>query len=48
MTAKARIETLCAAAQPRSGKVRSTLQAALREQPLPKLDLPPLPDPYWR
>ena len=48
IAAKARIETLCAATLPRSGKVRSTLQATLRKQPLPKLDLPPLPDPYWR
>lgn len=47
-TAKARIETLCAALDVPSNKVRKTLQAALREQPLPNLNLPHLPEPYWR
>ncbi len=47
-TAKARIEALCTAIKPRSGKVRSTLQAALRKHLLPELHLPPLPKPYWR
>lgn len=47
-TAQARIDTLCAAIEPRSGKLQRRLQAALREQPLPELSLPSPPDPYWR
>lgn len=47
VTARARIEALCAAAgQP--GKPQHSLQAALREQDQPELSLPPLPEPYWR
>ena len=46
-TAKARIEALCAAIEPRAGKVRSRLRAAMRKQSEPELALPPLPCPYW-
>ena len=46
--AQTRIEALCATAECSSGKLVRTLQAALRKQPLPKLSLPALPDPYWR
>lgn len=48
VAAKTQIEALCASVELKSGKVHHTLLAALREQPLPHLRLPSLPDAYWR
>jgi triphosphatase len=47
-TAAARIDWLCKAVPRRHGKIRRPLQAALAERTLPELDLPPLPDRFWR
>ena len=47
-TASARLNHLCKTLDARYGKVRQTLQASLHNHPLPKLDLPPMPEPYWR
>ena len=48
VVAKAQIEALWASLGLKSGKPHHAALAALREQPLPHLHLPPLPDAYWR
>ena len=48
VVAVARIDGLCNAIAKRLGKVRRTLHADLEAHALPKLDLAPLPEPYWR
>ncbi|MFS2033041.1 CHAD domain-containing protein [Polaromonas sp. CT11-55] len=47
VTARAHIETLCAGME-QPGKLQHSLQAALRERAQPELELPDLPEPYWR
>jgi len=47
-TATARIDGLCKAIGKHHGKVKRKLHAALDARDWPELDLPPLPEPYWR
>jgi len=47
VTARTHIETLCAGME-QPGKLQHSLQAALRERAQPGLELPELPEPYWR
>jgi triphosphatase len=47
-TAMARIDSLCKALPVGRGKVRRALRQAIRAHDWPALDLPALPDPYWR
>ncbi len=47
-TAMAHLQVICESAGTGHGKDCRALQKALRSQPLPKLQLPPLPHAYWR
>ena len=47
-TAQVHLDLLWAAIEAPSGKGRRAVAAALRQHALPKLALPPLPEPYWR
>ena len=47
-TAQEKINILCSTALDKPAKAREKLLSALKRQPLAKLDIKPLPKPYWQ
>ncbi|HSV51222.1 MAG TPA: CHAD domain-containing protein, partial [Burkholderiaceae bacterium] len=48
VTAQARVDLLCDTLAAKASATRKALHSALHDQAAPRLDLPPLPKPYWR
>jgi len=47
-TAQEKIDILCVTALEKPAKAREKMLSALKQQPLAKLDIKPLPKPYWQ